>query len=393
MIPDDPTSCVIFDLDGTLANVEHRLHHVRRTPPDWDAFFAACGDDPPNEPVVGLFEMISRSNAYATPGVTPFIVSGRPESTREATALWLTRQGIYDWNYEALLMRPDGDHRPDHVLKAEILANIRGQGYEPLFAVDDRPSVVRMWRAHGVPCFACDDAQWRGEATTGHGPAVAGKTLLTLMVGPSGAGKSEWLNGGVVWLNYTEERQRENIHGGMEKYTANLTDPLEPRDYDIYPSHVLSSDQFRRDLCGDWTDQSHNAEVFAALHDVAHGRLRHGLPTVIDATHLRQKDRLAAAALAPEGTRVRYVVMDRPLADKLRDRREAIPEHVTRKHDQMFKPQLADILAGDHLPNVDVVDLRQQNDVAAGAIGKVYGHEPGELTKAEIEFIRRQLTV
>ena len=37
----------VFDLDGTLADTRHRLHHLERRPADWDAFFAAARDDPP----------------------------------------------------------------------------------------------------------------------------------------------------------------------------------------------------------------------------------------------------------------------------------------------------------------------------------------------------------
>ena len=37
----------VFDIDGVLADVRHRLHHVTARPKDWDAFFGAAPDDPP----------------------------------------------------------------------------------------------------------------------------------------------------------------------------------------------------------------------------------------------------------------------------------------------------------------------------------------------------------
>ena len=40
-------SVVVFDVDGVLADVRHRLRHVERKPKDWPAFFAAMGDDAP----------------------------------------------------------------------------------------------------------------------------------------------------------------------------------------------------------------------------------------------------------------------------------------------------------------------------------------------------------
>ena len=36
----------VFDIDGVLADVRHRLRHVEQRPKDWDAFFAAEPDDP-----------------------------------------------------------------------------------------------------------------------------------------------------------------------------------------------------------------------------------------------------------------------------------------------------------------------------------------------------------
>jgi hypothetical protein len=33
---------VIIDIDGTLADTTHRLHHIKSKPPNWDAFFAEC---------------------------------------------------------------------------------------------------------------------------------------------------------------------------------------------------------------------------------------------------------------------------------------------------------------------------------------------------------------
>jgi predicted kinase len=100
--------------------------------------------------------------------------------------------------------------------------------------------------------------------------------------------------------------------------------------------------------------------VFAALHAVVKTRLSHGLPTVIDATNLRRKNRMGAAALAKDG-KVRYVVIDRPTEEKRRDAGwgATLPIDLIAKHEQTFASQLKDILAGDKLPNVEVIDLRR----------------------------------
>lgn len=380
--------CIIFDLDGTLADIRHRLHHIRsQQKPNWPAFFDACVNDSAHNYVVLLNELIAQASRWRYDSnewsaITVIICSGRPETHRAETEKWLADHGIF---YRELLMRAEGDYRADTIVKREMLDAIRGQGYNVLFAVDDRPSVVRMWRENDVPVLQVDDSSWKepqiavnpqlyeecrhcmGTGTISPamdllarppreqaeyerqvaetelncpicgGRGTCGKTLLTLMIGPSGAGKSTWLE-------------------TCEMVTSEWPSTY-PADLGIQPAHIISSDQFRADLCGDWRDQTRNQEVFAAVHAVASARLRNGLPTVIDATHLRRRDRRAATELAPNGTRVRYVVIDRPLSEKLINPRT--PEHVVRKHDQMFKSQLKDILAGDEASNVEVVDLRQ----------------------------------
>lgn len=328
------TNCVIFDMDGTLADVRHRLHHIRKSPPDWQAFFDGCVNDPGHQYVKELYWMVNESEN--APPI--FICSGRPDSHRQETEQWLESHFIQD--YHALLMRKDGDRRPDVVVKREMLEAIRGQGFEPMFAVDDRPSVVEMWRAEGVPCFQVDDAEWR-EPQAFYTDDIEGKTLLTLMIGPSHAGKSSWLDGIAPFHILDSDG-----------------DVVEPDEIGIHWSHVVSSDQVREDLGITEHDHANNQRTFAAVHDVVRARLAHGLPTVIDATHLRRRDRRDAVDLAPAGTRVRYIVFNRSLEDKLTMRRPGFPEDVIRKQDHDFRSQVKDILAGDGLANVDVVDLR-----------------------------------
>jgi hypothetical protein len=50
-------------------------------------------------------------------------------------------------------MRPDDDYTPDYIFKKVVLDEMRKADLDPQFAVDDRPSVVQMWRDNGVPCF------------------------------------------------------------------------------------------------------------------------------------------------------------------------------------------------------------------------------------------------
>lgn len=303
------TKVVIFDIDGTLADVSHRRHHVIGGR-NWEAFFAEMVDDPCIESVQWLAHKIASD-------VPIILCSGRPEKYRGVTEEWLKHFNI---EYKILYMRPDDDMRQDYIVKSQMLDAILEDGFEPILVVDDRPSVVSMWRERGLTCLQCAD--WDEPMTCDPG-------LVTLMVGPSGAGKSTFLSG---------DRAKE---------------------YGIHPSHVLSSDQIRADLCGDFKDQTKNDAVYAALHAQAKTRIKHGLPVVIDATNLRRKDRLACVALADDAA-VRYLVLNRSMEEKRRDGgwRLGLPIDLIAKHEQIFNSQIKEILAGDNLPNISVVDMR-----------------------------------
>ena len=300
---------IIFDIDGTLSNPSHRLHHVTGPgPKDWTAFFATMADDAAAEPIIELCHSLGAA------GHLRVICTGRPEKYRDVTEKWLYDNGVH--GFDALYMRPDNDTRPDHVVKREILGLIRRDDYEPWLVIDDRQSVVDMWRDEGLTCLQCAPSV----------EAPVSPALLTLMVGPSGAGKTSWL-----------------------------------KTFVMFPDQVVSSDRIRADLCGDFKDQSKNNEVFETLHALVKTRLQHGLPTVVDATNIRRKDRLAIVDLQVAGGPVRYLVLNRPMEEKRRDggwRNEVPGFDLLAKHEQTFQSQLKGILVGDNRPNVEVVDLR-----------------------------------
>jgi phosphoglycolate phosphatase-like HAD superfamily hydrolase len=135
--------CYLFDLDGTLADCSHRLHHIKNSPKDWRAFFKACIDDAPIKHMVDLAQQLEQS------GVSIVYVSGRSDEVRHETLEWLSLYRLPDG---ALYMRKAGDFRADDVVKLELLQQIRADGWRPIMAFDDRDRVVKMWRANGVPC-------------------------------------------------------------------------------------------------------------------------------------------------------------------------------------------------------------------------------------------------
>src|SRR5512146_1616338 len=130
---------VIVDVDGTTADVRHRLHHIRGGRKDWQAFFEGIDRDTPIEGVIRWVQNLP-------PDYDVVVCTGRPEHYRRRTEAWLKKHGIA---YSRLFMRRDGDHRPDYVVKAEVLRELP----RVAFAIDDRPQVCAMWKQNGVRCF------------------------------------------------------------------------------------------------------------------------------------------------------------------------------------------------------------------------------------------------
>src|SRR5712691_6630807 len=100
--------CYIFDIDGTLADITHRLHFIQETPKNWDAFFAACVDDPPIKHVCDLAETLSDHGKHCL-----VFISGRSDQIRDQTVEWIEQ---YIEFTPTLYMRKIGDYRADHVV-------------------------------------------------------------------------------------------------------------------------------------------------------------------------------------------------------------------------------------------------------------------------------------
>ena len=155
---------IICDLDGTLCNIEHRLHHVQRgdgklqRKPDWDAFFNAIPEDTVNKSVWETINALRFTGLYdggPSGGFNIIFCSGRPERCREDTLQWIDEKAFFSQymrNRTYLYMRKDGDRRSDAIVKQEILdAHIDKD--RVLFVLDDRQCVVDMWRKNGLTCF------------------------------------------------------------------------------------------------------------------------------------------------------------------------------------------------------------------------------------------------
>lgn len=141
--PDKPF--VICDIDGTIANIEHRLHHVKKDPKDWTAFFESSFDDKVRMDVRNILK------GYASKGYEVIYVSARPDTYEWQTELWLAHyECMSELNVAGIIMRPAGDRRPDTEVKHSIYDRYFKDKYPIEVVIDDRPSVIRMWRSNGL---------------------------------------------------------------------------------------------------------------------------------------------------------------------------------------------------------------------------------------------------
>lgn len=188
---------IICDLDGTLANVEHRRHFVEKTKSvlldvdegmekdfrftnvdsevvdgkawfdthnqvDWQSFNEAMKDDTPNEWCAKIIHSMTIEvvdDYYDEEGKAEFecvFVTGREEKYREITEDQIEEWVSLDCGQFLLFMRPTKDYRPDVEIKKEIYEKEIKDRYDILFCIDDCQPVVDLWRSLGLVCLQCD---------------------------------------------------------------------------------------------------------------------------------------------------------------------------------------------------------------------------------------------
>ncbi len=130
----------VFDIDGVLADVSHRLHHLQGYPQRWEQFFRAADRDPL------LAEGAERLRAALVDHDVIYL-TGRPERNRGLTKRWLRRHGLPTG---PLLMREDDDYRPARWMKREALREL-AVDRTVVSVLDDDPAVVEQLAADGWP--------------------------------------------------------------------------------------------------------------------------------------------------------------------------------------------------------------------------------------------------
>ncbi len=133
----------IVDIDGTISDPTHRLHFIKTRKKDWKAFFEEMQHDPPFK------ESIKKVKDLHDSGLCILVVSGRPEDYRATTKRWLNKHLPFE-NHQ-LFLRKNGDHRPSHLVKKEILRTLQEE-FEIKIALDDRPEDIDMYTSEGLVC-------------------------------------------------------------------------------------------------------------------------------------------------------------------------------------------------------------------------------------------------
>lgn len=147
-----------------------------------------------------------------------------------------------------------------------------------------------------------------------------GQTMI-LTVGPSGAGKSKW---------------------SAEQNAA-----------------VISSDEIRKEHSADGETPGDQSDIFHRVRNRSSHVLGMGRDVIVDAMHIESEHRLRQVGIAPPDIRIRYVIIDRPLTDKLRDAGWRTGRGIIEKYDSMFATQLPAALKGDGKSQIQVLDLRR----------------------------------
>lgn len=133
----------VFDIDGVVADVRHRLHHLERRR-SWTSFFEAAHEDPLLPEGAALVADLGHEHEIVW-------LTGRPEWLRDTTLDWLAEHGLPDGEIH---LRPYGDYRPAPRYKLSVLRELAPRGIAAV--IDDDDEVIRAALDAGYPAMLAD---------------------------------------------------------------------------------------------------------------------------------------------------------------------------------------------------------------------------------------------
>lgn len=134
-------SCLVFDLDGTLA------HNNGRSPYDYSKVY----EDSIDLDIAWISDLAKQNT-----DTDVIICTGRDAICKEETKKWLTECMIA---YDDLYMRAEGDKRKDNIVKAELFNKIQ-EKYNIIAIFEDRKRVVSMARELGYKVCQVDEGNF-----------------------------------------------------------------------------------------------------------------------------------------------------------------------------------------------------------------------------------------
>ena len=140
---------IICDIDGTIADCTHRLHHIKNKPKNWFKFCIELKNDTLIKEIHDLVFALTMMNHRI------ILCTGREEKHRNATVQWLKEHVSFPW--EKLYMRGFNDYRQDGITKLDLLKQMRLDGYNPVLAIDDRDTVCKAFRSTGLIVLQCSE--------------------------------------------------------------------------------------------------------------------------------------------------------------------------------------------------------------------------------------------
>jgi hypothetical protein len=129
---------VAFDIDGTIANNDHREHLAKAK--KWDEFDELAHLDQPLKPTLEVLHGLRHLGHFIE------IWTARPEKCRLQTQQWLNK---YDIPFSRLLMRADGDWRKAYIIKLEWFLQLDAPN-RPALVFEDHPETTRLLREAGA---------------------------------------------------------------------------------------------------------------------------------------------------------------------------------------------------------------------------------------------------
>lgn len=125
---------ILCDIDGTIANNDHRQHFLQGKK-DWDGFFSELIND---KPIHSIIDMVNKEHAD---GKEIVFLTGRPERYRSPTVCWLEQ--FFDFELK-ILMRLDTDKRNKIIIKRQMINDC---GYKDKVAkvYENDEDLINLW--------------------------------------------------------------------------------------------------------------------------------------------------------------------------------------------------------------------------------------------------------